>query len=66
MPANSGVGTTIPLFPPVKCSHLMKTCSAINPKASVAMAKYIPVNRRMGNPIAAPTKKQTTTAIIIE
>ena len=66
MPKNSGCGTGKPLLPPVKCSHFIKTCSAIKHKASVAIAKYMPVNLKIGIPIAAPTKKDTTITMGID
>ena len=53
-------------MPPVKCSHLIKTCSAIKHRASVAIAKYIPVKRSIGMPISAPTINETITTIGME
>ena len=62
-PKISSDGTANPLFPPVKCSQRINTCSAIKHRASVAIAKYIPDSLRIGIPIIAPTKNETTTTI---
>ena len=54
MPNTYGVGTANPSKPPVTAVHFWNTVPTMLPNASVAMARYSPLMRNVGRPIAAP------------
>ena len=49
-----GVGTAKPSKPPVTAVHFWNTVPTMLPNARVAIARYSPLMRKVGRPIAAP------------
>ena len=54
MPNTYGVGTEKPSKPPVTAVHFWNTVPTILPNASVAIARYRPLMRSVGSPMASP------------
>gem|GEM_PF-5662488 len=59
-PKTSRLPSILPALPPVMCSARATPSSTMKPKASVAMARYMPFTRSAGRPTMMPVMPATS------